>query len=94
MKRHLNSLYVTSQRSYLSKEGETVLVRVGDERVLKIPIHTLEAIVCFGNVLCSPFLLGLCGERGVHVSFLTEHGRFLARVEGPIRFWREGSRGS
>ena len=84
MKRHLNSLYVTSQRSYLSKEGETVLVRVGDERVLKIPIHTLEAIVCFGNVLCSPFLLGLCGERGVHVSFLTEHGRFLARVEGPI----------
>ena len=40
MKRHLNSLYVTSQRSYLSKEGETVLVRIGDERVLKIPIHT------------------------------------------------------
>ena len=84
MKRHLNSLYVTSQRSYLSKEGETVLVRVGNKQALKIPIHTLEAIVCFGNVMCSPFLLGLCGERGVHVSFLTEHGRFLARVEGPI----------
>ena len=57
---------------------------MGDERALKIPIHNLEAIVCFGNVLCSPFLLGLCGDRGVHVSFLTEHGRFLARVEGPI----------
>ena len=83
MKRHLNSLYVTSQGSYLSKEGETVLVRVGDERKLQVPIHNLEAIVGFGNVLCSPFLLGLCGDHSVHVSFLTENGRFLARVEGP-----------
>lgn len=83
MKRHLNTLYVTTQRSYLSKEGETVAVKVGDEEKLRIPIHNLEAIVCFGNVLCSPFLLGLCGDRGIHVSFLAEHGRFLARVEGP-----------
>lgn len=83
MKRHLNTLYVTSQGSYLSKDGETVLVRIGDELKLRLPIHNLGALVCFGNVLVSPFLLGMCGERGVHVSFLTENGRFLARVEGP-----------
>lgn len=83
MKRHLNTLYVTSQGSYLSKDGETVLVRVDDQPKLRLPIHNLEGIVCFGNVLCSPFLLGLCGERGVHVSFLSANGRFLARVEGP-----------
>ena len=82
MKRHLNTLYVTSQRSYLSKDGDTVLVRAGDEQKLRIPVHNLEAIVCFGNVLCSPFLLGLCSDRGVHVSFLTEYGRFLGRFEG------------
>ena len=82
MKRHLNTLYVTSQGSYLSKDGDTVLVRAGDEQKLRIPVHNLEAIVCFGNVLCSPFLLGLCGERGVHISFLTEYGRFLGRFEG------------
>ena len=83
MKRHLNTLYVTSQGSYLSKDGETVLVRTGDEQKLRVPVHNLEAICCFGNVRCSPFLLGLCCERGVHVSFLSKHGRFLARVEGP-----------
>lgn len=83
MKRHLNTLYVTSQGSYLSKDGETVLVRTGDEQKLRIPVHNLESICCFGNVKCSPFLLGLCGDRGVHVSFLTKYGRFLARVEGP-----------
>ena len=83
MKRHLNTLYVTSQGSYLSKDGETVLVRISDEQKIRVPVHNLESICCFGNVLCSPFLLGMCGERGVHVSFLTKHGRFLARVEGP-----------
>jgi CRISPR-associated protein Cas1 len=83
MKRHQNTLFVTTQGTYLSKDGEAVAVRVENETRLRIPIHTLGGIVCFGQVGVSPFLLGLCGERGVTVSFLTEHGRFLARVQGP-----------
>jgi len=50
---------------------------------MRIPIHTLGGIVCFGQVGFSPFLLGLCGDRGVAVSFLSENGRFLARLQGP-----------
>ncbi|HDR16472.1 MAG TPA: type I-C CRISPR-associated endonuclease Cas1 [Desulfobacteraceae bacterium] len=84
MKKHLNTLFVTTQGAYLSKEGETVLVRVEKETRLRVPIHTLGGIVCFGNVLCSPFLMGSCAERDVAVSFLSEHGRFLARVQGPV----------
>ena len=34
--------------------------------------------------MCSPPVLGLCCERGVGISFLTEQGRFLARVTGPV----------
>jgi CRISPR-associated protein Cas1 len=68
----------------LAKDGETVAVRINGEVALRVPIHTLDSIVCFGNVGCSPFLLGFCGERGVGLSFLTEHGRFLARVQGPV----------
>lgn len=83
MKRHQNTLYVTTQGAYLAKEGETVLVRVEQETRLRLPIHTLGGIVCFGQVSLSPFLLGFCGERGVAVSFLTERGRFLARMQGP-----------
>jgi CRISPR-associated protein Cas1 len=84
MKQLLNTLFVTTQGSYLSKEGDTVLVHQEQEVKLRVPIHNLGSIVCFGNVLCSPFLLGLCGERNVTLSFLTENGRFLARVHGPI----------
>ena len=84
MKKLLNTLYIQTQGIYLHQEGETVVIEKERQVVSKIPIHTLSGIVCFGNVLCSPFLLGLCGQRGVHVSFLSEHGSFLARVEGPV----------
>jgi len=84
MRKLLNTLYVSSQGSYLSKEGETVVVEREKQKVLKIPIHTISGIICFGNVLCSPFLLGFCAERDVAISFLSEHGRFLASVRGPV----------
>lgn len=84
MKHHLNTLFVTSQGAYLAVERETVMVRVDHEDRLKVPLHLLEGIVCFGNVGVSPFLMGRCAERGVGISHLTERGRFLARVQGPV----------
>lgn len=83
MKKLLNTLYVTTQGAYLRKEGETIVVE--SEKVVRarLPIHNIHSVICFGNVLCSPYLLGHCGQNGVSVSFLSEYGRFLARVEGP-----------
>lgn len=84
MRQHLNTLYVVSQGAYLAKESETVLVRVDGETRLQLPILGLCGIVCFGRVSCSPALMHFCCERGVAISFLSEHGRFLARVVGPV----------
>lgn len=84
MKKHLNTLFVTTQRAYLSKANETVVVKVEGEVRLQLPIHTIGGIVCFGSVSCSPYLMGFCAEKGVALSFLTEQGRFLARVHGPV----------
>jgi CRISPR-associated protein Cas1 len=84
MKKHLNTLFVTTQGAYLAKEGETVAVKVDGKIRMQLPIHTLDSIVCFGQVSCSPFLMGFCAEKDVAISFLTEYGRFLARVQGPV----------
>lgn len=84
MKEHLNTLFVNTQGAYLGKEDEAVQVRVDSQVRMRVPIHTLAGIVCFGQVGCSPALMHLCGERGVTVSFLSERGRFLGRVEGPV----------
>lgn len=82
MKQHLNTLFITTQGSYLAREGDAVLVRVEKQTRLRVPIHTLGSIVCFGRVGFSPSLAGLCGERGVSISLCTPNGRFLARVTG------------
>jgi CRISPR-associated protein Cas1 len=83
VKKYLNTLFVTTQGAYLNKEGEAVVVSVEGEVKLRVPVHTLGGIVCFGNVMMSPFLMHHCAENNVLISFLSEHGRFLARVCGP-----------
>ena len=84
MKKLLNTLFVTRQNTYLRKDGESLVVELEKQVLLRLPIHTLNGVVTFGNVMASPYLLNLCAERGVCVSMLSEHGRFLARVEGPV----------
>jgi CRISPR-associated protein Cas1 len=76
---------VTVEDAYLHRDGEQVVVKVAREERLRLPIHTLGGIVCFGPVMVSPFLLQLAAENGVCVTFLSQHGRFMARVEGPVR---------
>ena len=84
MKRMLNTLYVTTQGAYLMRQGDTVVVRVDKENRLRVPLHGLSGIVCFGRVSASPPLMGACVERDVAISFFDERGRFWARVQGPV----------
>lgn len=83
MKKLLNTLYVTTKDAYLHRQGETVVVKVEGEERIRVPIHNLESIVCFGPMTCSTPLMELCGTRNVHLAFFSEHGKFYARVEGP-----------
>ncbi|MCC7146342.1 MAG: type I-C CRISPR-associated endonuclease Cas1 [Phycisphaeraceae bacterium] len=82
MKQHLNTLFVTTQGAYLRKEGEAVAVCVEKDTKLRVPLHNLGGIVCFGRVGASPALLGRCAETGIAVSYFTEYGRLLAQVIG------------
>lgn len=84
MRRHLNTLYVTTENAWLRKDGENVVVKIdGDERG-RAPLHLLGGIVCFGAVGVTPALMGRCAELGVRISLLGRNGRFLARLEGPV----------
>ncbi len=83
MKQHLNTLYVTTQGTYLAREGDTILARIESETRLRLPLNTLESVACFGRVSMSPALMGTCGKRGIGVSFFSLYGRYLARIVGP-----------
>ena len=82
MKTHLNTLFVTTEGAYLAQDGQAVAVRVEKQVRLRVPLHNLDGIICFGRVGFSPHLLGACAESGVRVTFLSMHGRFRAAVNG------------
>jgi len=85
MRKLLNTLYVTTPESYLHRDGENVIIKVGNDERFRIPVHNIEGIVCFGYMGASPHLMQLCSENNVGLSFLTPHGRFLGRVNGRVR---------
>lgn len=83
MRRHLNTIYVTTENAWLRKDGANVVVEADGAERGRAPLHMIEGIVCFGRPGASPALMAACAEAGIALSFLTPHGKFLARVEGP-----------
>ncbi|MBV1880400.1 MAG: type I-C CRISPR-associated endonuclease Cas1c [Pseudomonadales bacterium] len=82
MKKLQNCLYINKQETYVHKERETLVIKQGGDKLMQLPIHSLQHIFCFGNVLVSPFVLGFCGENNVGLSFFSVYGKFLGRLQG------------
>ncbi len=85
MRKLLNTLFVLTEDSYLSLDGENVVVSRGRSEVARFPLHTLEGILTFAYAGASPALMGACAKRGVDLAFFTPRGRFLARTVGEER---------
>jgi len=78
----LNTLYVTAPESYLRLDNDTLRVEVDREARLRVPLHHLSAVVCFGHVNLSSPLMHRLAEEGKALVLLDANGRFKARLEG------------
>lgn len=78
----LNTLYVTVPESYLRLDNDTLRVEVEREMRLRVPLHHLNAVVCFGHVSLSSPLMHRLAEEGKALVLLDANGRFKARLEG------------
>ena len=80
----LNTLYVTTPDTYLRLDNDTLRVEVNRETRLRVPLHHLSAVVCFGHINLSAPLMHLLAERGIALVLLDDNGRFKARLEGAV----------
>lgn len=78
----LNTLYVTLPDSHLRLDNDTLRLLVGDETRLRVPLHHLGAVVCFGHVGITAPLMHRLADAGIALVLLDGHGRFKARLEG------------
>ena len=80
----LNTLYVTLPDSYLRLDNDTLRVQVDDETKLRVPLHHLQAVVCFGHVNLSAPLMHRLADAAITLVLLDVNGRFKARLEGAV----------
>lgn len=84
MRQHLNTLFVTLDGAYLKKDGAAIAIRHEKNTKLRVPLHNLEGIVCFGwDISASAQLMHACAEANVSLSFHTPYGKFLVSSHGP-----------
>lgn len=80
----LNTLYVTTEDTYLRLDNDTLRVEVERETRLRVPLHHLCAVVCFGHINLSAPLMHRLADDGIALVLLDGNGRFKARLEGAV----------
>lgn len=73
-----------TSHAYAHLDNSTVRIEVERETRLRVPLHHLGGLVCFGNALVSPALIHRLADEGKSLVLLDEHGRFKARMEGSV----------
>ena len=80
----LNTLYVTLPDAWLRLDNDTLRIEVERETRLRVPLHHLTAVVCFGHVGLSAPLMHRLADEGIALVLLDANGRFKARLEGAV----------
>jgi len=80
----LNTLYITTADTYVRLDNDTLRVEVEQETKLRVPLHHLSAVVCFGHTGISSPLMHRLAEDGIALVLLDSNGRFKARLEGAV----------
>ena len=80
----LNTLYITTEDTYLRLDNDTLRVEVDRETKLRVPLHHLTAVVCFGHIGLSAPLMHRLADDGTALVLLDTNGRFKARLEGAV----------
>ncbi|MDB4713021.1 CRISPR-associated endonuclease Cas1, partial [bacterium] len=77
-----NTLYLTTPGTVLVRDHLTLRVEIEKKTKLAVPIHHLESICAFGQVIITPHAMSLCWDHQVSIHYHTENGYLLARVTG------------
>ncbi len=77
----MSTLYLTQQDSVLRKEDERLRVTLKGETLLDLPMLKVSQVVVMGRVTVTPHTVAALMERNVHLTYLTEYGRYIGRIE-------------
>lgn len=75
--RERHTLHVVAHKSYVSRSGETLVVK-SEEEQHSVPIQQIDSVVIHGYGQMTTQAIHLCAYHGVSVGWMTNGGRFVA----------------
>ena len=80
----MSTLYITQQDTVLRKVDERLKVTSNGQTLLDIPLIKVSQVLIFGRVTVTPATVATLMEHGVGLCYLSEHGRYVGRLEPQI----------
>ena len=77
----MTALYLIEPRGFVTKRGDTLVVRVNGEAPRPIPLARVTQVVCCGDVSWSGAALRELLEAGIAVAYINPRGEWVGRWE-------------
>ncbi len=77
------NLYLTEQNSILRKSGDRLIIQKGDEILLEVQCHKIDAVLIFGNVQFTTQVVHELFEHGTEMAILTTTGKLIGQITSP-----------
>ncbi|MBW4645176.1 MAG: type I-D CRISPR-associated endonuclease Cas1d [Goleter apudmare HA4340-LM2] len=80
----MGTVYVTQTDAFIGKVDERLTVKAEKKTILDVPLIKVAGIVILGRATVSPAVINELLERHICLSFLTQTGRYLGRLEPEV----------
>lgn len=80
----MGTVYVTQPDAFIGKIDERLSVKADKKTLLDVPLIKVDGIVVLGRATVSPAVVSELLERRIYLTFLTQTGRYLGRIEPEV----------
>ncbi|MBE9006362.1 type I-D CRISPR-associated endonuclease Cas1 [Fortiea sp. LEGE XX443] len=80
----MGTVYITQEDAFIGKIDERLSVKFDKKILLDIPLIKIDGVVILGRATVSPAVISELLERHIPLTFLTENGRYLGRIEPEV----------
>jgi CRISP-associated protein Cas1 len=77
----MGTIYVTQDEAFIGKIDERIHVKADKKKLLEVPLINVDGLVILGRANFSPALVSELLTRKIPLSFLTNTGKYLGRLE-------------
>ena len=77
----MGTVYITQADSFIGKTDERLQVKADKKTVLDVPLLKIDGVVVLGRATISPALIAELLERKIPLTFMTETGKYLGKLE-------------